>query len=578
MLRLSGASAKARAKAQHVREGVREAVSSPQAFLKAIETKKAATLRGQEDERSFWRNEDLDLSPPEDWTWTWRNYAMFWWSYGFSSGVWTIGSSLISIGLNYWQAIICVFISHLLGAIGMAMHSRSGAVYHFGFPVASRITWGMWGSFFPVFVRTLVGTVWIGLNNVESGYFVAIVLRCIFGDSYYKMHNPIPASSSITIQNFIGLIIYMVCTLPLLWVPVPKIRVLFTIKSFVVPPIVVGLFIFCMLQNKSGGGPVISNGVSLSGSRLAWAMLSGINSTMGKTASNVVNQPDLARYARRRNAPMWSQLLALPIGNTACAVLGIFATSAVKNAWNLKKAIWNPWDLCHAVLTRYWNAGSRVGIAIVAIGWAFSLTASNIGVNVIPWGADISIYFPRFINIRRGMYLSYAACLVFLPWKILASATTFLRFLGGYTIFLGPFVGIFLTDYLVVRKGNIYTEDLFSSSKTGRYWYTYGIHWRAIVAYIVAVVIPISGFVSLWGYTLASGAVKLYDLGWILTCIVSSVVYFILSFVGTMAEEERKMAFEELAGPEIDRKVLLEGIDVETGSIEKAFATPNKVD
>lgn len=105
MLRFSGGSAKAKAKAQHVREGMREAVSNPQAFLKAVETKKAARLRDEEDERSFWKNEDLDLSPPEDWTWTWKNYAMFWWSYGFSCGVWTIGSSLISIGLNYWQGI-----------------------------------------------------------------------------------------------------------------------------------------------------------------------------------------------------------------------------------------------------------------------------------------------------------------------------------------------------------------------------------------------------------------------------------------------------------------------------------------
>lgn len=101
-----------KAKGSDVREAICNAFSSREAFLRAIETKKAATARGQEDERNFWRNEDLDISPPQDWTWNWKNYAMFWWSYGFSCGVWTVGSSLIAIGLNWWQGNfldICLF-------------------------------------------------------------------------------------------------------------------------------------------------------------------------------------------------------------------------------------------------------------------------------------------------------------------------------------------------------------------------------------------------------------------------------------------------------------------------------------
>lgn len=135
---------------------------------------------------------------------------------------------MISIGLNYWQgesdstrltatyefqqltnltltpAIICVFLGHLLGAIGIVLHSRSAAQYHFGFPVESRVSWGLRGAYFPVFVRVLVGTIWNGLAVIEGGYFVSIFLRCLFGDSFYRMHNPIPLSADITIQDLIG--------------------------------------------------------------------------------------------------------------------------------------------------------------------------------------------------------------------------------------------------------------------------------------------------------------------------------------------------------------------------------------
>lgn len=93
---------------------------------------------------------------------------------------------------------------HLLGAIGVVLHSRSAARYHFGFPVACRATWGTYGAYFPVIVRTMVGTIWSGLAIIEGGYFVSIILRCIIGKPFYEMHNLIPATSDISIQDLIG--------------------------------------------------------------------------------------------------------------------------------------------------------------------------------------------------------------------------------------------------------------------------------------------------------------------------------------------------------------------------------------
>ena len=428
----------------------------------------------------------------------------------------------------------------------MAAHSRAAATYHFGFPVESRIAWGMRGSFFVVFVRTLVGTVWMALLIAQGGYFVAVLLNCIIGKPFMNMHNPIPKSSDITIQQLIGVLIYFFATMPLMLIRPTKVTIIYTLKSIVLPPVVIGLFIFCMLQGRgTTAGSFASKPIT--GSALAWAMLNGINATMGKTASNSVNQPDLARYARTRNAPLWSQLIALPVGNTLCATLGIFATSAMKQRWNLQKAIWNPWDLSNFILTNYWSAGTRAGIAVVSLGFLFSIMASNLGVNVIPWGADVSTFFPRFLNIRRGMFIGYCIAICICPWKILTSATSFLRFLGGYSIFLGPFLGIALTDYLVVRKGNVYVEDLYNSNPRGKYWYFHGLNWRAAVAYVISVVLPIPGFVSLFGFSVPMAWLRIYQVGWLLGCTLSSVLYFALSFVKDLTFEERQLGFEAVA-------------------------------
>ncbi len=134
-----------------------------------------------------------------------------------------------------------------------------------------------------------------------------------------------------------------------------------------------------MLQARDSGqsAGTFSTSETLSGSTLAWAMLGGINSVMGKTSTSIVNQPDLARYARTKTAPSWSQLIALPVGNTLCATLGIFGTSAIRAGWG--QLIWNPWDLCLAILERYPNNGARAGVAVVSLGFIFSIVGSNLG-------------------------------------------------------------------------------------------------------------------------------------------------------------------------------------------------------
>jgi nucleobase:cation symporter-1, NCS1 family len=66
-------------KLQERKSATRRAFSSRDNFITALETDVTAT--GNNEERSIWKNEDLDLSPPKAWTWSWWDYAAFWWSY-----------------------------------------------------------------------------------------------------------------------------------------------------------------------------------------------------------------------------------------------------------------------------------------------------------------------------------------------------------------------------------------------------------------------------------------------------------------------------------------------------------------
>jgi nucleobase:cation symporter-1, NCS1 family len=83
------------------RVAAKRAFESRENFVKWLETDE--TAHGRTEERSIWKNEDLDLTLPKQWTWGWYDYAAFWWSYGFSVGVWSVGSSMVAMGLSAWQ-------------------------------------------------------------------------------------------------------------------------------------------------------------------------------------------------------------------------------------------------------------------------------------------------------------------------------------------------------------------------------------------------------------------------------------------------------------------------------------------
>lgn len=91
------------------------------------------------------------------------------------------GSSLIAMGLTWWQAIIAIAIGDILATILVVLNSLPGAYYHrqcqwlpvtvqenlifsltVGFPVVNRYVWGLNGSAFVIWNRILlsIGKEW----------------------------------------------------------------------------------------------------------------------------------------------------------------------------------------------------------------------------------------------------------------------------------------------------------------------------------------------------------------------------------------------------------------------------------
>ncbi|KAI1372062.1 permease for cytosine/purines, uracil, thiamine, allantoin-domain-containing protein [Hypoxylon crocopeplum] len=475
-----------------------------------------------------WSNAHMDPTPPSERTWSWFHYFAIWFSYCFTAGGWSAASSLLTLNLNWWQAILVCFVGATISGIAIALNSRQSSVYHIGFPTLQRVSFGLYGSLFLVFTRAVVAILWIGVTTYQSSLFLDVALRCVFGDLWYKLPNTFPASNAITTRQFAACLILWVGSYPAMTFKIHKFRHLWTVKAFVVPPATVGIFIYCMVVGSKGATSYASTNLDLSGSSLAWAFVYGVQVIIGAFSPMIASNPDIARYARKPSATFYPQLVTIAFWKTALCMIGIFGTNAI--AYKYGTTYWNLWDICNAILTSNWNGGARFAIFLFAIIMAISEQIKNLSVNLISFGADFACLLPKYMNINRGMTLGLTLGFIIQPWRILASAKAYITFLTGYSLFLGAIPAIAVTDYYL-RRGNIELISLFSPKRD--YWYNMGFNWKAYVSYIMAIWPLCPGFAYQFDntYSISLGWVNLYKIGWIFAVLVGAFTYAVLSCV-----------------------------------------------
>jgi len=231
--------------------------------------------------------------------------------------------------------------------------------------------------------------------------------------------------------------------------------------------------------------------------------------------------------------------------STACATRVLYG-----------QAYWNMWDQLNAVLDANWNATARTGCFFVAMSMCLGTIGTNLSANSIPFGADMTGLFPKYLTIVRGQIVVWICGFAIVPWKFLTSAAKFITFLGSYTVLMGAVLGPLWADYYVLRRGNIHVPSLFDAKPGALYWFVGGFNWRAIVAWCAGTGLTISGIAD--GYkpgAVSVAAVNLYSLGWILSVSTSGAIYLALSFVFPVpitpaSRPNATEAFEYLANQE----------------------------
>ena len=360
---------------------------------------------------------------------------------------------------------------------------------------------------------------WLGIQGANGAQCITIMLAAIW-PSYNRIPNKISPGAGITTEGMCSYFLFWIIQLPLLLIPPTRLRWLFLVK-IVAAPVAAVATLGWIVHKAGGSGTLFDLPETVHGSARAWKWLSCMSAVTGSWATLAVNIPDFSRYARTSRG-QYIQLPFLPIIFTLCGVLGIITTSASKVVYG--EYLWNPLDIIAHWLD---NPGGRAAAFFAALAWYIAQVGTNITANSISAANDMTVMFPRFINIKRGCVI--AAIIggwVIVPWEILHSAQTFLDFMGGYAVFLAPMAGIMASDYWIIKKQQIDVPALYDPR--GRYRYTsYGGNWRAALAFLLAVAPNIPGLAqSINNSTrISSGAQNLYCFDWLYGFVTSIVIY-----------------------------------------------------
>ncbi|KAH8883381.1 hypothetical protein GQ53DRAFT_847024 [Thozetella sp. PMI_491] len=507
----------------------KHAFTSREAMLHYLE---APLLEGEEDSAesrraSFWTNRDLASSPPQDRKWTQWTFLAFWTAHAAGAGSWVAGSSLISIGLEPLSAYLCLATAHILITFLIVLNGRGPSRYHIGFPVFSRATFGMWGSYMAIAMRAIVCIIWNGTNSYYGGRCITVAITAIW-PQYGTMNNTLPVSASITTQDLISFFIFMIVFTAISFVHSRDLHWFYVGKSIFVFASMHAVLIWYLVKANGVSMTSLAGSQSVTGSAHAWLVMRAFNSGLGAASSLTVNQGDMTRYARKPKDAIWTTLFGYPIASALPCLYGILVAACAKKLTGT--AYWNMWDVMKYMLEQYPdNHGARFGIFLIAVAMALSYLAVNLATNSLPFGSDLSALFPRWMTIRRGQVLCTILGIAIVPWKLLNSAQAFLTFLSGYGYWLAPIAACMFIDYYVMKKGNLKLSDLFNGTPSSRYWYTRGVNYRAVVSVILALLPCLPSFaaqIDPKNLGMSTTGINFFYISFIFTYAFASLLYY----------------------------------------------------
>src|SRR5438309_2232576 len=462
---------------------------------------------------------DMAPVPASRRRWGARDLAVLWISMSACVPTYMLASSLIELGMNWWQAVVTIFLANCIVLIPMSLNAHAGTRYGIPFPVYCRAAFGLRGANVPAVMRALVACGWFGIQTWIGGD--AIYKICV---TIFHLH-PEPATNwlGITLPQFLCFFFFWCINMAVVYKGIDCIRWLLNIKAPLL--IALGLVLLFWAYHRAGGfGHILSQpsafaaGQPRSGQFFAF-FFPALTGMIGFWATLSLNIPDFSRYAVSQRDQVVGQALGLPMTMALYSFIGVAVTSATTIIFG--KTIWDPVD----VLTRFTNPAVLV---TAMLSLCVATLATNIAANVVSPANDFAHLAPKRISFRIGGAITGVVGVLMMPWKLVADPNGYIFvWLIAYSALLGPIGGILIADYFIYRRRQLNLAALYQEQ--GEYRFTNGFSLVAIISLLLGILPSLPGFLIqvklLKPETVAPALAGIYHYAWFVGFAIAFCAY-----------------------------------------------------
>jgi NCS1 family nucleobase:cation symporter-1 len=423
-----------------------------------------------------------------------------------------LASSLISVGMNWWQALFTILLGNTIVLIPILLNSHPGTKYGIPFPVFARAAYGTYGSNLPALMRALVACGWFGIQAWIGGEALNTLFGAIIPGWSTLLGGPIaghPPTAWLSFLLFWGLNIYIIYR---------GMNLLRSVENWAAPFVLVMTAVLLgwalvrahglgVLLHETGRFPTFASFMPV--------FIPSLTGMIGYWATLSLNMPDFTRFGRSQREQIVGQVVALPSTMTVFAAMGVMITSAAIVIYPEMKAteLWDPMKLV-GQFHQVWVVAISMFTAVVAT------LAVNIAANVVSPANDFANAFPKVISFRLGGLITGILGLLMQPWRLLADPSGYIfTWLVGYSGGLGAIAGVLIADYWIVRRKRLALADLYRTH--GIYTYASGWNWRAVIATVL-------GCTLAWIGLVVPALKPLYDYAWFVGFGVAGVTHAVL--------------------------------------------------
>lgn len=454
-------------------------------------------------------------------TWSTWNYAALWISMSLCIPTYMLASSLIGGGMNWWQAIVTIFLGNTIVLIPMILNGHAGAKYGIPFPVFARASFGVRGANIPALLRAIVACGWFGIQTWIGGYAIYLMFR-LWAPAIDNLPPIFPMAWTLQTGPALFFFLFWLLNMFVVYLGVKSIKKLLVFKAFFLPVAALALLFWAMRAGR-GLGPILHQPSKFATNADFWNFFfPGLTGMVGFWATLSLNIPDFTRYAKSQQAQINGQMIGLPPSMTLFSFIGVVVTSATVIIYG--ETIWDP-----LILAAKFQGKFLVSIAMIAV--AVSTLATNIAANIVSPANDFANLAPSKINFRTGGFITGIIGILIFPWKLIADPNGYIfTWLVGYSSLLGPIGGILIADYYFIRKQKLQLDDLYTTN--GQYSYSNGFNNKAIIALLLGILPNVPGFLATVNLinkdAIPRWIADIYHYAWFAGFIVSAGVYYLL--------------------------------------------------